>query len=154
MKILDRLPYYGHRTQVRVLEEWRFPLPTAVIVPIAKPLYLCDGTIGFPGGKTDLVGLFNSIKAASFPHAAKDFVVFAQLSNGLGQVPFYIDIRFAPTNHLIFTSNVHQTRFPNRHMTVQIAYTVPSCKFPQAGLYLVELYCNNQWVADTTLLLC
>jgi hypothetical protein len=124
-----------------------------VIVPIAKALYLCDGTIGFPGGKTDLVGLFNSINAASFPHAAKDFVVFAQLSNGLGPVPFYIDIRFAVTNQLIYTSNVHQAQFPNRDITLQIAYTVPSCKFPRAGLYVVELYCNNQWVTDTTLLL-
>ncbi len=127
-------------------------MSTAVIVPIAKAIYLCDGSIGFPGGKTDLVGLFNTINAASFPHAAKDFVVFVQLSQGLGRVLFYIDIRFAPTNQLIYTSNVHQAQFPNRDMTVQIAYTVPSCKFPQVGLYLVELYCNNQWVADTTLL--
>lgn len=128
-------------------------MPTTIILPLAKALYLCDGTIGFPGGKTDLVGLFNSINAASFPHAAKDFVVFAQMNQGLGQVPFYIDIRFAPTNRLMYTSNVHRAQFPNRDMTVQIAYTVPSFKFPQPGLYLVELYCNNQWVADTTLLL-
>src|SRR5262249_34353294 len=99
------------------------------------------------------VGLFNTVNAASFPHLAKDFVVFAQLTNGLGQVPFYIDIRFAPTNQLIYTSNVHQAQFPKRDMTVQLAYTVPSCKFPRPGLYLVELFCNNQWVADTTLLL-
>ena len=128
-------------------------MPTAVIVPIAKALYLCEGTIGFPGGKTDLMGLFNSINAPRFPHAAKDFVVFAQLSHGLGRVPFYIDVRFAPTNQLVYTSNVHQALFPNRDMTVQIAYTVPACKFPQPGLYLVEFYCHNQWVADTTLLL-
>jgi hypothetical protein len=124
-----------------------------VIVPVAKSLYLCDGTIGFPGGKTDLMGLFNSITAASFPHAARDFVVFAQLSDGLGHVPFYIDIRFAPTGQLIYASNVHQAHFPNRDLTVQLAYTVPRCQFPLPGLYLIELFCNNQWVSDTTLLL-
>jgi hypothetical protein len=106
-----------------------------VIVPSAKALYLCDGTIGFPGGKTDLMGLFNSIKAASFPHVAKDFVVFAQLTHGLGQVPFYIDIRLPATNQLLYTSNVHHAHFPNRDMTVHLAHTVPGCRFPHAGLY-------------------
>lgn len=128
-------------------------MPAAVIVPVAKALYLCDGTIGIPGGKTDLMGLFNSINAGSFPHTAKDFVVFAQLSQGLGRVPFYIDIRFAPTNQLVYTSNVHQAQLPNRDVTVQVAYTVANCSFPQSDLYLVELFCNNQWVADTTLML-
>lgn len=128
-------------------------MPAKVIAPSAKSLYLCDGTIGFPGGKTDPVGLFNSIHAASFPHRARDFVVFAQLAHGLGQVPFYIDIRFAPRNQLIYTSNVHQVQFPNRDVAVQVAYTVPGCKFPQPGLYLVDLFCNNQWAADTTLVL-
>jgi hypothetical protein len=128
-------------------------LPTAVIVPTAKAPYLCDGTIGYPGGKTDLMGLFNSINATTFPHMAKDFVVFAQLTQGLGQVPFYIDIRFPGTNQLVYTSNVHRAHFRNRDMTVHLAYTMPGCRFPHAGLYLVELFCNNQWMADTTLLL-
>jgi hypothetical protein len=127
-------------------------LPPTLIVPVAKSLFLCDGTIGFPGGKTDLVGLFNSMDATGFPYAADEFVVFVQLSQGLGQVPFHIDIRFAATNQLIYVSNVHQVHFPNRNMTVQVAYTVPNCTFPQLGLYLVQFFCNNQWVADTTLL--
>jgi hypothetical protein len=80
-------------------------------------------------------------------------VVFAQLSNGHGKIPFYIDIRMAMGNQLVYTSNVHQAQFPNRTITIQLAYTVAGCNFPQAGLYLVELYCNNQWVADTTLML-
>ena len=41
-----------------------------------------------------------------FPHAAKDFVVFAQLSHGLGQVPFYIDVRFRSDE----PARVHQQR--------------------------------------------
>jgi hypothetical protein len=128
-------------------------MPPAQVVPVAKALYLCDGTIGLPGGKTDLMGLFNSITPAGYPHIAKDFVVFAQLSQGLGQVPFYVDIRFAPSNQLVYTSNVHTIQFPQRDVTVQLAYTVPQCQFPQPGLYLVELFCHNQWVADVTLLL-
>src|SRR5262245_28795081 len=37
-----------------VTSRWGAPVrrvPAAVIIPIAKALYLCDGTIGFPGGR-------------------------------------------------------------------------------------------------------
>ena len=51
----------------------------APIVPVAQALYLCDGHISFPGGKTNLMGLFNSIHPASYPHVQKQLVVFARL---------------------------------------------------------------------------
>lgn len=126
-------------------------MPKPVIVPVAKSLYLCDGTIGLPGGKTDVMGIFNSMNAVTYPHHAIDFVVFGQLSQGLGRIPFYIEVRLASTSQLIYASNVHLVHFPNRGVTVQLAYTVAGCRLPQSGLYLVELFCNNQWVGDTTL---
>ena len=49
----------------------------ATIAPVAQALYLCDGHIGYPGGKTDLVGLFNSIRDPGYPHVQRKFVVFA-----------------------------------------------------------------------------
>ena len=58
------------------------------ITPVAKALYLCDGAIGFPNQKTDVMGLFNSIRPETYPHVQEQLVVFAQLSGGLGQVPF------------------------------------------------------------------
>jgi hypothetical protein len=129
-------------------------LSQGVIVPVAKSVYLVDGTLGYPGGKTDLMVLFNSIRAASYPHRAKDFVVFAQLTQGLGRVPFCVEVRLgSTTGPLAYVSNVHHLRFPHRDMVVQLAYTVTGCRFPQPGIYLVELHCAGQWVADTTLLL-
>jgi hypothetical protein len=40
-------------------------MPAATIVAVAQSLYLCDGHIGFPGGKTVLMGLFNSSSNAA-----------------------------------------------------------------------------------------
>jgi hypothetical protein len=74
------------------------------IIPAAKALYLCDGCIGFPNQKTDLIGLFNSIRPNKYPHVQSQFVVFAQLLGGLGQVPCYIDIRYAATDDLVHTT--------------------------------------------------
>jgi hypothetical protein len=73
------------------------------------------------------------------------------LISGLGQVPFFIRVRFASTGQLFCTTNTHVLRFPNRHKLVQMANTVQGCLFAQAGVYLVELFCDGKWVADTTL---
>src|SRR5947209_6927435 len=99
-------------------------MSSATIVPVAQALYLCDGHLGFPGGKTDLVGLFNSIHAPSYPYVQKQFVVFAKLLQGLGPVPFYVDVRFAPTQQLVHVSNTHTLLFPDRDRVVEMALTL------------------------------
>jgi Family of unknown function (DUF6941) len=121
------------------------------IVPVAQALYLCDGHISFPRGKTDLMGLFNSIRPAGYPHVQKHFVVFARLLQGLGNVPFYVEIRLASTQQLIHVSSTHTLVFPDRDTLVEMALTMKDVPFPGPGIYLVELYCDAQWVADTTL---
>jgi hypothetical protein len=125
-------------------------VPRTKVVPVAKALYLCDGHIGLPNQKTDLVGIFNSIRPKTYPHFQKHFVVFAQLIGGLGQVPFYLDVRFAPTGQLVYTSITHVLSFPHRRKTVQMVYTMQGCPFPHPGIYLVE-FCDGQWVTDSTL---
>jgi hypothetical protein len=127
-------------------------MPAASIIPVAQALYVCDGYIGVAGGKTDLMGLFNSIRAHDFPHVHHRFVAFARLLQGLGQVPFYIEIRYAPTNQLTHVSSTNTLVFPDRDTVVEVALTLRGVRFPQAGTYQVELYCNAQWVADTALL--
>ena len=122
-----------------------------MIVPVAKALYLCDGSIGFPNQRTDLVGIFNSIRPKTYPYVHKQFVVFAQLMGGLGQIPFYFDVRFAQTGELIHTTNAQLLNFPRRDKLLQVAYTMSHCPFSQSGIYLVELYCQWQWVADSTI---
>ena|SRR6266436_6011132 len=83
----------------------------------------------------------------------KQFVVFAQLIGGLGPVPFYFDVRFPQTGELVHTTNVQLLNFPHRDKLVQQVYAMKNCPFPQPGIYLVELYCVGQWVADTGLAL-
>jgi hypothetical protein len=123
-----------------------------IVVPVAKSLYLADATLGYSGGKTDVMGLFNTITLSNgYPHTAT-FVVFAQLQGGLGHVPFHIDIRQGSMiGPLVFASNVHHLHFAHRDFTHQLAYTVPDCRFTRSGIYLVELFCCGSWVADVHL---
>jgi hypothetical protein len=121
------------------------------IVPIAKALYICNGMIGFPNQKTDIMGLFNAITPPRYPYVHPQFVAFAQLSGGLGQVSFYFDVSHAATGQLVHTTTPTLLNFTHRDQIVQLAYTIYRCPFAQPGVYLVELFCNAQWVADTKL---
>lgn len=124
------------------------------VVPVAKSIYLCDNHIGYGNGKVDLYGLFNTIRPENgFPYTRSRFCVFTQLINGQGEVPFFIDIRFAETDALVHTTETRSLTFPDRTTVVQMALTIEGCRFQSPGLYLLELFCDNTWVCDTQLLL-
>lgn len=127
--------------------------PKSPIVPVAKGIYLCDYAIGYENSKGDLYGLFNAIRPSNYPHTQGRFCVFAQLINGLGRIPFFIDIRDAARHQLIHTTQTNHLLFPDRNTVVQLAVTIEQCPFPESGVYLVELYCDNTWISDTSLLL-
>jgi hypothetical protein len=124
------------------------------VVPVAKAMYLCDYHVGYSNGKVDLYGLFNAIRPQDgYPHSRSRFCVFAQLNNGLGDVTFFVDIRSAVDDELIYTTDPRQLRFPHRQTVLQVALTIEGCEFPAPGVYLLELFCDNTWVCDTQLLL-
>jgi uncharacterized protein DUF6941 len=121
------------------------------IRPFARALILCDYVFGYENGKTDLYGLFNAIRAVSYPHTQGRFCVFAQLVGGLGKVPFHIDVLFRPRNELVWTTEVRQLEFPDRERVVQLVLEIQGCPFAEPGPYLIELYCDNVCVADVPL---
>jgi hypothetical protein len=124
------------------------------IVPVAQAMYLCDYHVDYDNGKVDLYGLFNGIRPENeYPYERGRFCVFAQLVNGMGSVPFFIDIRFAATNELIHTTETRHLLFPNRNTVVRLAMKIEGCRFQSPGLYLLEQFCDNTWVCDARLVL-
>jgi hypothetical protein len=122
-----------------------------MILPVAKSLYLCDGHLGFNSGKTDLMGIFDSIHPQrGYPHVHASFTVFARLAQGLGTIPFRVDIRFAASGKFVAGTRVQQLIFPDRDTILNMVVTMKGISFPQPGIFLVELLLDNQWVADTT----
>ncbi len=122
------------------------------IQPFPRSLFVCDYHTGYENGKADLYGLINAIRPrAGYPYVASRFCVFAQLVNGLGRVPFFIDVWDAATEELVWTTLIKELVFPDRHTVVQLAMTIEGCVFPRRGLYILDLYCNNKWVCDTPL---
>ncbi len=97
--------------------------------------------------------MFNAIQANSYPWSKTRFCVFALLVNGFGDVSFFIDIRQATSHTLTYTTAVQTLHFPDRTTAVKVVMNIIGCEFPQPDLYTVELFCDNTWVADTTVLL-
>jgi hypothetical protein len=127
-------------------------LSAGIILPVAKSLYLCDGHLGFTSKKVDLIGIFDSIRPQSgYPHIQPSFVVFARLGQGLGTIPFRVDIRLAAGGQFVAGTSVQHLVFPDRDTIVNMVVTLKGVSFPQPGIFLVELLLDNQWVADTTL---
>jgi hypothetical protein len=124
--------------------------PPTPIIPVSRSLFLCDFHIGYPDGRVDLTGIFNAIRPALYPHVRPRLVVFAQLTGGLGDVPFFFDIRREGADEGIWTTEVKTVRFPDRTALRQVLMTINNIRFPEAGVYVVDLFCHNTWVCDTT----
>lgn len=122
------------------------------VISTAKALYLCE-EVDVEGGKTNLYAILDGVQPRVYPHIQPSFVCFAQLRGGLGDVRCHVDVRLADTYQLVYNTNGYPLNFSDRSAIRQLAVTIEGCPFASPGLYLVELYCNNEWVADTTLLL-
>ena len=121
------------------------------VIPSARSLFLCDHHFSAVKDKDDLYGICNAIRVEAFPYRLPRLCVFAVLTNGLGKTDFHFDVREADTNKLIHATRTGHLYFPDRRSNIKLAASISNCHFRQEGLYLFELYCNNEWVADSTL---
>jgi hypothetical protein len=118
------------------------------ILPFALPLVLCDGYDPAEAGKMDLFGCFHTIRPAAYPHLHEHFCVVAHLTGGLGSMTTFIDIRNLASGELVHWTFPHQFRIPDRQVLVRLAHRLEDVPFPQPGIYLIELYCENTPIAD------
>lgn len=121
------------------------------IVPVTRSLYLCDFHVGYQDGRVDLSGVHNALRPAVYPHARERFVAFAQLTGGVGDVPIRLAIRPADADQPSYVTPPRVLRFRDRLTVYQVALAVEGVRFPEPGLYLVELYGHGMMICDTTL---
>lgn len=123
------------------------------IIPVPRSLFLCDFHVGYPEGRVDLTGVFNTIRPAIYPHVRSRLVVFVQLSGGLGDTPLFFEIRREQDDELIRMTAERVIRFAERVSLVNVATTLEGVRFAEPGVYVVSLFCHNTWVCDTAVTL-
>lgn len=122
------------------------------IRPVAKGVYVCDDVIGDPAsGKPMLVNLWDTYFVrpdAVFPVRVQKLCVFAWLRGGRGTVGVRVDIVQARTGQLIGRTRTLEVDFsePNRSMYTRMM--IPNFPFPEAGVYVVEVYCDSVFLDD------
>lgn len=118
------------------------------ILPFAQQLVICDSYSPAAAGKIDLAGCFHTIRPRSFPHVHDEFAVVAHLTGGAGTVTAFIDVRNTTTSELVYWTHPHQFHIPSRETVVRLVNVLEGVPFPEPGIYLVELYCENTAIAD------
>ena len=70
-----------------------------------------------------------------------------------GPLRVFVDVRSLTTVELIYRIDPKVVTFASRTSVANIVFRVEACRFPSAGLYLVQLFCDNSWVCDAQLTL-
>jgi hypothetical protein len=118
------------------------------IRPISRTLFVCDRFLRFHSGKCNLYGIFTEAQADGFPHVHIRIVVFAEFVDGLGNVPFVIRIVDAGNAELIYETPVRHLQFQDRMTVVQFVHNLQMVPFRRPGVYLIELWSDDEFMAD------
>jgi len=117
--------------------------------PVPRGLFLCDLVIvEAQTGKVSLVNTLDRFRCPVFPSVPKPFVVYAFLTDGIGDVDLTIEIEGLARLEQVY-SYTTRVRFPDRVAATHFKFTVTDCSFPRPGLYQVVLYANRNPIAQT-----
>ena len=116
--------------------------------PVPISLVLCDDVIpDRRSRKFHVIGWADSIRAASFPHAARNFNVFIALTGTQGNLSCQVDC-FGPDGQKIFASPARVLVFSRSDQIIVALFRLRGVRFPEAGVYRVRFLCNNHVVTE------
>jgi hypothetical protein len=122
------------------------------IKPVLKGIYVCDDVIPNPdGGKPMIVNLWNTWWAAAsqpFPVRVAKLCVFAWLRDGRGRLGFHVDVVNARTGEVIGRTPRHELDLAEPNRSAYAKFLITNFPFPEPGGYLVELYCEGEFLDD------
>jgi hypothetical protein len=119
---------------------------------VAKSGYVCNDVVGdSQTGKVSLFNLWDAVRIPSgmgFSYYLAKLCVFAWWRDGLGKVRTRIDLLQASTQILIRRTSDCTIDFASRTTSVFARYRLENCVFPEAGVYYIELFCEDEFVDD------
>jgi len=125
------------------------------VLPIVRAMVLCEDVLPGPSGSGNvhLLNVFGAIRPRSepaFPYRLRQLCVFLQLSDAQGHLTGRILARNAGSHTIVFASGEHPIHFVDRLQVKWVVFRLNDCYFPAAGVYWVEFYCAERWLADQT----
>jgi hypothetical protein len=124
----------------------------AAVKPVAKCIYVCDDVIADPvSGKVSLLNLWDTVRVPAdrgFPYTLGKICVFVWWRDGAGEIRTRVEIADATSDERIHETQTFVLRFQQRTGTIFARYLIAGCTFPHAGNYVVEVYCEDEFVDD------
>ncbi len=116
--------------------------------PVVRGLFLCETVItDARTGKVSLINTLDQFRCPTFPSEPMAFVVYAYLTDGVGEVDLTVEIEGLATLEPIY-SYTARVRFLDRIAAMHFRLTVTTCSFPSPGAYQVVLYANGNPIAQ------
>ncbi len=99
------------------------------------------------------MNVFGAIRSRSGPavrYRLPQLCVFLQLTDAEGQGAGLIVGRRADSGSLVFHGPERNIQFRDRLQVKWVLFRLNDCPFPDPGLYWIQFYFNDQWVAEQT----
>lgn len=110
--------------------------------PMVLSLLVCDTVItDAQSGKKTLVGLFNSVGAARYPHLMPRFFIFASVTNGNGVLNFSVRLK-AGNGDTVFDLP-GKIPFDTPLDTPEMVFDIQNLVIKTPGTYELELAYND-----------
>lgn len=117
--------------------------------PMGVALLVCDQVIvDKHTNKRTLVGIFNNIQARNFPCRQPHLAVFAQLTNGSGELPVVLKCARQDADAPIVEIE-HSIDFPNPMAMIEIEFFIEGLSFKEPGPHVFELIVDGVHVIET-----
>src|SRR5438046_2751611 len=119
--------------------------------PVVIGLTLCETVIiDADTRNVTLVNCFSHRQVPGVPSGPVPFVVFALLTDGIGEGPLTVRIRRLDTLDVVYRQE-QTVRFPDPLAESRFRFRVRSCRFPVTGMYEVQLHADGEMLAHRRL---
>jgi hypothetical protein len=115
----------------------------STVKPTPIALVVCDNIYTEPGGKTALVGLFNSILAHSFPVRHSRMAVFASLTGLRDGSTAKLEIVNGENEAVIVSAEGQFPGNPSALTVVDMNFIFNNVLFPEQGTYFIRFWAND-----------
>jgi hypothetical protein len=121
--------------------------------PNAVGLILCQqGVVDEITGNVTLVNCFNRLTFRDFPTPPRQFMVYAVLTDGLGEMDLSVTVEGLDELTVRQRVSWHET-FADPLRELRRLVRITECSFPSPGRYQVSLLAEGEWVAQCVLTL-
>lgn len=131
----------------------------ADVLPVVRHLIVCEDIVFDPGpprhvSLKNLLGTIRSVSHPSYPLLYPQLCIFVQLTESRGAGEAQLRIEEADTNTIIYQTPKLTVSLGNDPLKKHgFPFRIHDLVFPSAGLYLVEFWYNDVWLAEETHLL-